>query len=75
MNQKENKREKAFNIDPVLKVFHVGGRGGFGPIHALLQMSSDLSITLFEADIEDHTEYDSLPADYKRDWGISLSVM
>jgi len=85
MNQKENQideqenamnqKEEIFDVDPIIKVFHVGGRGGFGPTDALLPIGSDLSVTLFEADIDNPADYDSVPIYYKKTHGISASVV
>ncbi len=40
------------NIDPTLRVFHVGGRGsGIGPVECLLRLGESLSLLVFEADL------------------------
>lgn len=67
------------NIDPTLRVFHVGGRGGMGPVEHLLQLGESLSLSIFEANIEagdsSWDDYDRLIADYANRYGIKLSVI
>ena len=67
------------NIDPTLRVFHVGGRGGMGPVECLLQLGESLSLSIFEADIgfgdSSWDDYESLIADYANRYGTKLSVI
>ena len=67
------------NIDPTLRVFHVGGRGGMGPVECLLQLGEGLSLSVFEADIglgdSSWSDYESLIADYANRYGVKLSVI
>jgi len=67
------------NTDPPLRVFHVGGRGGMGPVECLLQLGESLSLSIFEANIESEdsswNDYDNLIADYANRYGIKLSVI
>jgi len=67
------------NIDPTLRVFHVGGRGGVGPVECLLQLGESLSLSIFEANIglgdSSWKDYESLIADYANRYGIKLSVI
>ena len=67
------------NMDPTLRVFHVGGRGDMGPVECLLQLGENLSLSIFEANIEAGDSswdgYDSLIADYANRYGTKLSVI
>jgi len=68
------------NIDPTLTVIHVGGRGGgFGETDVLLQLGKDLSLSIFEANIESEDitwdNYDRLIKEYATRYGIKLSVI
>ena len=63
------------NIDPILRLFHVGGRGPFGPAETLLRMGEDMTVTLFEASMESIDEYNSFIKEYKDKHGVSLSVV
>jgi len=67
------------NIDPTVRVFHVGGRGGVCPVDCLLQLGESLSLSVFEANIEpgDNSwdSYERLTADYANRYGIKLSVI
>ena len=66
-------------IDPTLRVFHVGGRGGMGPVECLLQLGESLSLSIFEANIEpgDNSwdSYEKLIADYANRYGVKLLVI
>jgi len=75
-----NSREDAIaNIDPTLRVFHVGGRGGMGPVECLLGLGENLSLSVFEANIESEddswSDYDSIINDYAKRYGVRLSVV
>ncbi len=72
------------DIDPTLRVFHVGGRGGIGPAYCLLSLGESLSLSIFEANIQGAIEgagdsswsdYDSLIANYANRYGIKVSVL
>ena len=67
------------NIDPTLRVFHVGGRGGMGPVDRLLQLGESLSLSIFEADMEPGdnywNDYKSLIEDYANRYNVKLSIM
>lgn len=67
------------NIDPMLRIFHVGGRGDMGPVECLLRLGQSLSLSIFEADIEtgdsSWTVYESLIADYANRYDVKLSVI
>ena len=67
------------NIDPTLRAFHVGGRGGMGPVECLLQLGESMSLSIFEANIEtgdsSWDDYDSLITDYANRYGVKLSVI
>ena len=71
-------------IDPTLIVFHVGGRGGMGPVECLLQLGESLSFSIFEANIEGAIEgtgdtawsdYESLITNYANRYSVKLSVV
>ena len=66
-------------VDPTIKVFHVGGRGGMGPSEYLLRLGESLSLSVFEANIESGDsvwdDYKRLIADYAKSYGIKLSMI
>ena len=73
-------REDAIaNIDPTLRVFHVGGRGDMGPVECLLKLGENLSLSIFEANIKSGdnswNDYDRLITDYANRYGVKLSVI
>ena len=65
-------------VDPTIAAIHVGGRGAMGPIECLFQLRESLSLSVFEANIEDENgswaEYERLTGEYAARYGITLSV-
>lgn len=61
--------------DTILRLFHIGGRGPFGPAEVLLKMGKDMTITLFEASMGDLSEYDNFIKEYKDKYGVDLFVV
>ncbi len=72
-------QDAIFDIDPALRVFHVGGRGSLGPVECLLQLGESLSLSIFEANINtgdsSWKDYDSVIADYANRYGIKLKII
>ncbi|MCK4793637.1 MAG: FkbM family methyltransferase [Desulfobacteraceae bacterium] len=67
------------DIDPTVRVFHVGGRGDMGPVECLLQIGDGLSLSIFEANIEtgdsSWDDYDRLVTDYANRYGVKLTII
>ncbi len=66
------------NMD--LDVFHVGGRGGVGPIKCLFRLKNNLCLTIFEANLEGANDdswqnYDQLIDEYASKFGIKLLMI
>jgi FkbM family methyltransferase len=86
MNHTRNQSSNSnISIDPVLRLFHVGGRGPtISPAECLLPLGKDLEFLIFEADIEkaekgagisSQEDYEKLTFDYNNQYGVKISVM
>lgn len=63
-----------------LRVFHIGGRGGVGPIKCLFRLKENLLLSIFEANMEEDEDrswhnYDKLVEEYANKYGINVSVI
>ena len=68
-------------VDLTVNAFHVGGRGGLGPTKDLLKLGERLSLTIFEANIEDSAgestmkEFENLVHEYSQRYKVKLRII
>lgn len=68
-------------VDITVSAFHVGGRGGLGPTMVLLKLGESLSLTIFEANIEDSAgettmhDFENLVKEYSRRYNVKLTII
>ena len=68
-------------VDITVNAFHVGGRGGLGPTTDLLKLGESLSLTIFEANIEDNAgestmhDFENLIREYSQRYNVKLTMI
>jgi FkbM family methyltransferase len=72
-------QDAIFDVDPTIRVIHVGGGGGIGPVECLYRLGKNMSLITFEANIEGgdafYKEWEDIITDYANRYGIKLSIM
>ena len=58
------------NIDLTVEVFHVGGRGGLGPVETLFRIGKDMVFTVFEADESGDSSWKSYESELRSKYGV-----
>ena len=61
---------KTKNIDFTVEVFHVGGRGGLGPVERLFGIGKDMAFTVFEADESGDSSWKTYEKELRSKYGI-----